>query len=371
MNKFETLSWDGKKLRLLDQTRLPAEEVYLSVSDAETLEDCIRRLAVRGAPAIGCAAAFGVVLIARASFGGHDPIAQQSGSCPPKRTIAQQSGSCPPKRTEEWLRGFEARCAQLARTRPTAVNLQWAVERCVKVARSLSQAARPRAELLAALEAEAKKILEEDRQCCAQIGGHGAALLKSLIGARTSATVMTHCNAGALATGGSGTALAVIYAAQEAGIKMKVYADETRPLLQGARLTAWELARAGLAVTVICDNMASTVMRAQKPDAVIVGADRIAANGDTANKIGTYGLAILAQYHKVPFYVAAPSSTFDLSLSSGEKMPIEERQREEIALQNGKLSVPENAAVFNPAFDVTPGTLIAGHITEKGVVKLS
>jgi methylthioribose-1-phosphate isomerase len=204
---------------------------------------------------------------------------------------------------------------------------------------------------------------------CDDIGRHGAELLSRVTGSRKNVTLMTHCNAGALATGGSGTALAVMYAAQQKGIALNVFADETRPLLQGARLTSWELARAGINVTVICDNMAASVMRDRKPDAVIVGADRITANGDTANKIGTYGLAVLAKHHNVPFFVAAPSSTFDLSLSDGSKIPIEERARQEISEQNGKLSVPPNAAVFNPAFDVTPAELIGAWITEKGCLK--
>lgn len=334
-----TLSWNGSALRLLDQTRLPALETYIDVSDVATLEDCIQRLVVRGAPAIGCAAAFGVVLIARGIEG--KPSA------------------------DAWLKTFDARCDHLAATRPTAVNLRWAVERCRGIARKSAPGGR--AGLLAALETEALAILDEDRQMCGDIGMHGAQLLRERLKGRKTATVMTHCNAGALATGGCGTALAVFYAAQQSGIKLKVFADETRPLLQGARLTAWELARSGVDVTVICDNMAAAVMREFKPDAVVVGADRITANGDAANKIGTYGLAVLARYHGVPFYVAAPSSTFDLSLEHGSKIPIEQRARKEIAEPYGVLSVPENASVFNPAFDVTPAELIGAHITEKGV----
>jgi methylthioribose-1-phosphate isomerase len=335
-----TLSWDGARLRLLDQTRLPADEVYLDVDDVAVLEDAILRLAVRGAPAIGCAAAFGVILIAR--------------EVPARLPMP------------EWLKDFDRRCEHLAETRPTAVNLRWAVERCNKAARRAGAEGSVPA-ILATLEAEARAIHDEDRQMCEQIGKHGAGVIRSIIGARTAATVVTHCNAGALATGGCGTALAVVYAAQQAGIKMSVFADETRPLLQGARLTAWELSRVGVDVTVICDNMAAAVLRDKRPDLVVVGADRIAANGDTANKIGTYGLAILARHHGVPFYVAAPSSTFDLALRTGAEIPIEERKRSEISEYNGKLSVPPGAGVFNPAFDVTPAALIAGHITEKGV----
>ena len=343
MNLPPTLSWNGQSVRLIDQTRLPAEEIYIDVKDVATMEDAIQRLAVRGAPAIGCAAAFGVVLIAR-------------------EIPASISGAA-------WLKEFDARCEHLIETRPTAVNLKWAVERCRRAAHQAFSRQPDVKKVDAALESEARAILEEDRKMCDDIGRHGADLLSRVIGNRTNATLMTHCNAGALATGGSGTALAVMYAAQQRGLALKIFADETRPLLQGARLTSWELARAGIDVTVICDNMAASVMRDRKPDAVIVGADRISANGDTANKIGTYGLAVLAKHHKVPFFVAAPSSTFDLSLSDGSKIPIEERARKEISEQNGKLSVPLNAAVFNPAFDVTPAELISAWITEKGCLK--
>ena len=336
------LSWDGKVLRLLDQTRLPAEETYISVTDVRTLEDCILRLAVRGAPAIGCAAAFGVVLIA-------DEIPTSSNP-------------------ENWAREFDNCCAHLAETRPTAVNLRWAVERCRKTGRHASAENHDAVAIRRALEHEALSILEQDKRMCEQIGLHGLELLKKTIGSRTQTTLMTHCNAGALATGGAGTALAVMYAAQQAGLAVKVFADETRPLLQGARLTSWELARAGIDVTVICDNMAASVLRDRKPDAVIVGADRIAANGDTANKIGTYGLAVLARHHNVPFFVAAPSSTFDLTLTEGSKIPIEERARGEIAQFNGRKCAPDNASVFNPAFDVTPASLINAFITEKGIL---
>ncbi len=337
-----TLTWDGQTLRLLDQTRLPVDEIYLPIAGVAMLEDCIARLVVRGAPAIGCAAAFGVLLIAR-----EIPAACDG---------------------EGWRAEFDARCAHLAATRPTAVNLQWAVERCRLRIQSLTPLP-PRDERLRILETEACAVFEEDRRMCAQIGSHGAQLLKSLLKGRDTLTLMTHCNAGALATGGSGTALAVMYAAQAEGLSVRVFADETRPLLQGARLTAWELSRAGIDVTVICDNMAASVMRAFKPDAVIVGADRIAANGDAANKIGTYGLAILARYHGVPFFVAAPSSTFDLSLQTGARIPIEERARAEIAEPYGRVCVPPAARVHNPAFDVTPAELIQGWITEKGVLK--
>jgi methylthioribose-1-phosphate isomerase len=250
---------------------------------------------------------------------------------------------------------------QLAASRPTAVNLFWSLERQRKVAARLPTA-RP-AEVVTALLAEACAIEAEDRAMCAEIGRHGAELLTS------GDAVLTHCNAGALATAGDGTALAVIYAAVAAGKQIRVFADETRPLLQGARLTAWELSRRGVPVTLICDSMAATVMRQRKVQAVIVGADRIAANGDTANKIGTYSVACLAKVHGIPFYVAAPSSTFDLSLSSGEQIPIEERSAAEITHGFGRQTAPQGIDVYNPAFDVTPADLIAAIITERGVIR--
>ena len=341
------LSWNGTVLRLLDQTKLPAEETYLDIECVEQLEDAILRLCVRGAPAIGCAGAFGTVLAAReaeAAFGKNVPPA-------------------------EWLLRFNASCDRLAATRPTAVNLRWAVERCRAVAAKLVTIEAERWEVFAQLEREALAILDEDRRMCSEIGRHGADLLETLLKGRKGATLMTHCNAGALATAGSGTALSVMYEAQRRGIELRVFADETRPLLQGARLTAWELSRAGIAATVICDNMAAAVMREFKPDAIFVGADRIAANGDAANKIGTYGLAIIARHHGVPFFVAAPSSTFDVALETGAQIPIEQRARKEVAEPYGKLSVPAEAGVYNPAFDVTPAELITAHITEKGVFR--
>ena len=337
------LSWNGSILRLLDQTKLPGEETYIDVANVAVLEDAIFRLVVRGAPAIGCAAAYGTILIVR--------------EIPAKLDDAA------------WLKEFDSRCDHLNATRPTAVNLRWAVERCRKLVHAMKPLPQDRAQIAAKLDAEARAIHNEDRIMCERIGTFGAELLAKTLGAKKSATLVTHCNAGALATGGSGTALAVMYAAQNAGLALKVFADETRPLLQGARLTSWELSRAGIDVTVICDNMAASVLRAHKPDAVIVGADRIAANGDTANKIGTYGLAILAKHHGVPFYVAAPSSTFDLSLRDGTQIPIEERNRKEVSENNGRLAVPGDAKVFNPAFDVTTADLIAAWITEKGVLK--
>ena len=340
--------WDAPRrvLILLDQTRLPAEECFLEIGTVASLEDAILRLAVRGAPAIGCAGAFGVLFCA-------SEAASKTGA----------AGSA------AWAVHFNAACEHLAATRPTAVNLRWAVQRCRDVAAQLVATNAPRAAIVSALECEAQTILEQDRGMCTRIGRHGADLLEGILNGRKTATLMSHCNAGALATAGSGTALAVMYEAHRRGITLRVFADETRPLLQGARLTAWELSRAGISATVICDNMAAAVMREFKPDAVIVGADRIAANGDAANKIGTYGLSIIAKHHGVPFFVAAPMSTFDLTLKDGSGIPIEQRNRKEISEPYGKLSVPPEASVFNPAFDVTPAELISAHITERGVYR--
>lgn len=305
--------------------------------DCETPElvwEAIKELRVRGAPAIGVAAAFGTVLgVQNVS---DDPAA--------------------------FFEALEAVTAYLASSRPTAVNLFWALERMKKCASS--HTSEPVARIKRALLDEARAILDEDNELCRRIGRFGAELLPQ------ECTVLTHCNAGGLATAGYGTALGVIYAAQEMGKKIRVFADETRPLLQGARLTSWELLHAGIDVTVIADNMAATVLRNGWIDCVIVGADRIAANGDTANKIGTYGLAILAKEHGVPFYVAAPFSTFDLSLASGDRIPIEERKPEEITECKwcGRPLAPRGVRVFNPAFDVTPARYITAIITERGVI---
>ncbi|MSS73353.1 MAG: S-methyl-5-thioribose-1-phosphate isomerase, partial [Candidatus Latescibacteria bacterium] len=317
----------------IDQTKLPTELAYMECRDVETVAEAIESLRVRGAPAIGVAAAYGVVV-------GADEALRQGGD----------------------FRAHVARSIErLARTRPTAVNLFWALDRMRKV---LEQTAGQPAETLRrALLAEANIIFEEDRAVCRQIGQNGMELL------RDGATVITHCNAGGLATADYGTALAVIYAATEAGKRVGVYADETRPLLQGSRLTAWELKQSGIDVTVICDNMAGTVMRQKGVDCVIVGADRIAANGDVANKIGTYGLAILAQAHGIPFYVAAPVSTIDIRLQGGEQIPIEERKAAEVTEGFGRRTAPEGVKVFNPAFDVTPHTLITAIISERGIAR--
>jgi methylthioribose-1-phosphate isomerase len=326
-----TLTWENNALRLIDQTQLPERLVYIECKDVETVAEAIESLRVRGAPAIGVAAAYGVVVGAQQAIAaGEDTDA-----------------------------GVRAAINRLSHTRPTAVNLFWALTRMENVldgsAGSLPKAIRE------CLLREAHAIFAEDRKVCRQIGQNGAQLLKA------NTTVLTHCNAGGLATVDYGTALAVVYAASEAGKQVAVFADETRPLLQGSRLTAWELQQSGVDVTVICDNMAGAVLREKPIDSVIVGADRIAANGDVANKIGTYGLAILAREHNVPFYVAAPLSTVDLSLSSGDQIPIEERKPEEITRGLGKQTAPQGVKVYNPAFDITPNGLVTAIVTEEGV----
>jgi methylthioribose-1-phosphate isomerase len=300
------------KLRIIDQTRLPQELVYLELDDVDEIVAAIRRLSVRGAPAIGCAAALGLAACAQ-----HLP-------------------------EEEFVPGIGKLADQLAASRPTAVNLFWALDRC-RSKKSIKELLR-----------EALNILEEDIRMCQSIGEHGALLIKEGMG------ILTHCNAGALATGDFGTALSPMYAAHEAGRKFTVYSDETRPLNQGSRLTAWELNRAGIDVVTICDNMAAQVMKEGRINLVIVGSDRIAANGDAANKIGTYGLAVLAKHHGIPFYVAAPTSTIDASLEHGDLIPIEQRDPAEVGAAKG-------VQVYNPAFDVTPNELITVIITESGL----
>lgn len=337
MDAPRTLEWIGDSaghLRIIDQTRLPNELVYLDCGDVETVFEAIRSLRVRGAPAIGVAAAYGVCLGAQADVGDSEDALH---------TLV------------------EASVRRLAESRPTAVNLFWALDRMQKVA----QAERGRLSIQGLrdrLLAEAREIHEEDRRMCRAIGRHGAALLAEGQG------VLTHCNAGGLATAEYGTALAVLYTAHEQGKRLQVFADETRPLLQGARLTAWELRQHGLDVTLICDSMAAQVMREGKIQAVITGADRITANGDVANKIGTYSVAVLAQAHGIPFYVAAPSSTFDLTLDDGAEIPIEQRPAEEITRGFGKPTAPEGVKVYNPAFDVTPARLVRAIICEKGII---
>ena len=329
-----TVEWKSGAVRMIDQTRLPEVCTYVTIRTPEAMWDAIKRLVVRGAPAIGVSAAYGVVL-------GANACASASAEVVARAAV----------RTAEYL----------ATSRPTAVNLFWALDRMKAVA--LSGACATGKALKARLLAEAKAVHAEDARLCDAIGRHGAALVGK--GAR----FLTHCNAGALATGGSGTALAVFYAAHRSKKMKMIYADETRPLLQGSRLTAWELSRAGLPVTVICDNMAAQLMAAGRIDGVVVGADRIAANGDTANKIGTYGVAVNARAHGIPFYVAAPSSTFDLALKDGSGIPIEQRAADEVTHGFGRQTAPKGVAVYNPAFDVTPARLITAIITECGVIE--
>lgn len=322
-----TIRWHGGidgRLVLLDQTRLPGEVAYLECRTVEDVWQAIRLLAVRGAPAIGVAAAYGVCLGVQAD-----------------KTVGEV-------------------CDYLATSRPTAVNLFWALERMRRVADGANDFAER-------LLLEARAIDSEDRAMCAAIGRYGADLLDTL---PEGAGFLTHCNAGALVSGsGDGTALAVIFELARRGKKPRVWSDETRPLLQGARLTMWELMQRGIDATLICDSMAAQVMREGHVQAVITGADRIAANGDTANKIGTYGVATLARAHQIPVYVAAPVTTFDLSIASGTEIPIEQRTAEEITHGFGRQTAPEGARVYNPAFDVTPAELIAGIITDRGVIQ--
>lgn len=323
---------------MIDQTRLPTEFVEIDCRDVPTVWEAIKALRVRGAPAIGIAAAFGSVL------GGQGALAAEG-------------------ETSAVLSAVLAASAELRTSRPTAVNLFWALDRMDRRAvETAAQGAGP-LELLERMLREARAIAEEDRVTCRSIGQHGAALIAP------GQTVLTHCNAGGLATADYGTALAVVFAAHEQGKGVAVFADETRPLLQGARLTAWELQRRGVPVTLICDNMAAQVMKEGKVQLVVVGADRIAANGDTANKIGTYGVALLARAHGLPFYVAAPSSTFDLTIADGSAIPIEQRDPTEVTHGFGRQTAPEGVSVYNPAFDVTPAELIHGIITERGVIQ--
>jgi len=326
--------WDGSRLVLLDQTRLPVEEVDKPCASWQEVADAIRGLVVRGAPAIGVAAAFGVALAAR-----------QSRAADGLGLIAD---------LEEAIKGLGA-------TRPTAVNLFWAMERMRRLA--IAHRLAPIGELRARLVAEAQAILDEDVAANRAMGAHGATLVPD--GAR----VLTHCNAGALATAGYGTALGVIRAAHERGKLALVWVDETRPVLQGSRLTAWEMAREGIPHRLISDVAAASVMRRGEVDLVVTGADRIAANGDTANKIGTYGVAVLARHHKIPFYVAAPFSTIDPSIETGAAIVIEERDPSEVRGVGGRQTAPATSPVFNPAFDVTPAELIDAIITERGIYR--
>lgn len=330
---LKTVEWTGSKMRIVDQTKLPERLVYIECSTPQQVWRAIKRLSVRGAPAIGIAAAMGLVLgIRRSRATGHKAFMKEL------RKVARYIGT----------------------SRPTAVNLFWALERMVRLAEWEKTDDIPL--LKERLEQEALRILDEDCVVCRAIGEYGAPLLKDGAG------VLTHCNAGGLATAEHGTALSVIFTAHRQGKKIHVFADETRPLLQGARLTAWELMNAGIKVTLICDNMAARVMAEKKISIVITGADRIAANGDTANKIGTYGLAQLAAAHKIPFYIAAPLSTIDINVRTGKGIPIEQRNPDEVRKIGGRWIAPRNVDVYNPAFDVTPADLIKGIITEAGIV---
>src|SRR5579871_1363145 len=331
---IQTLEWTDNGVRFIDQTKLPTEEVYVVCTTYKQVADVIRNMVVRGAPAIGVAAGMGIALGV-------------------KNSKAETVG--------DLKKEFDQICKVIGETRPTAVNLFWAIRRMQDKFESLR--VRPVAQIKQALIDEAQRMHAEDIAANQAMGRHGAVLLPA------SGGVLTHCNAGALATCGYGTALGVIRAAIEAGKKLHVYADETRPFLQGARLTAWELMKDGIPTTVISDNMAGAMMKQGKIGAVVVGADRIAANGDVANKIGTYTVAVLAKEHSIPFYVAAPISTVDLACPDGSKIPIEQRNEKEVTHIAGRQMVPNGVAVENPAFDVTPAKYVAAIITEKGIAK--
>jgi methylthioribose-1-phosphate isomerase len=329
----ETLRWNGREIEMIDQRLLPARKEYVACNSARSVADAIRTMVVRGAPAIGVAAAYGIALEA-----------------------VRLSGEIPSRFTEKMNDGFTA----LAASRPTAVNLFWALDRMKK--RWSENSGRPLADLASILLQEAHDIRAEDIRINRKMGQYGATLLKD--GDR----VLTHCNAGALATAGHGTALGIFRSAVESGKHISVYADETRPFLQGARLTAWEMIQENIPVTLITDNMSGYLMSRGEIDTVIVGTDRVAANGDVANKIGTYMVAVLAKRHNIPFYVACPLSTIDLSLATGNGIPIEERPAEEVKGFRDCCWAPEGVAIRNPAFDVTPAELVTALITEKGIV---
>jgi len=331
-----TLAWTPEGVRFIDQTKLPLEESYVLATTYEDVADVIVTMVVRGAPAIGVSAAYGIALGAL-------------------KTKART--------TAEFAPEFERICARLAGTRPTAVNLFWAIDRMKKLFAEFVALGLGLEAIKESILAEADAMYEEDIAACKAMGALGGALLPEEGG------VLTHCNAGALATCGYGTALGVIRSAVEQGKKIKVYADETRPFLQGARLTAWELMQDGIDTTVICDNMAAHLMKKGLIKAVVVGADRIAANGDTANKIGTYNVAILAREHGIPFYVAAPWSTIDLATATGDGIPIEERPQIEVTHHGGKQLTPNGVGICNPAFDVTPAKYVTAIVTERGVVR--
>jgi len=337
---FKTIEWTSDGVRMIDQTLLPGEEVYRTCKTYQEVAEAIRSMVIRGAPAIGVAAAMGVALGVKHSRA---------------RSVAELKAE------------FETIADTISKTRPTAVNLFWAVNRMraafEKALGGPGTDSKRIARAQVVLEEEARRVLAEDIAVNEAMGQYGATLLKD------NSTVLTHCNAGALATGGYGTALGVIRAAVSQGKKINVFADETRPFLQGARLTAWELAKDGIPVTVITDNMAGHFMKQSKIQAVIVGADRIASNGDVANKIGTYTVAVLAHENNVPFFVAAPLSTIDLSLASGDEIPIEERSPAEVTHWRGIQTAPDNVRALHPAFDVTPHRYVTAIITERGIAR--
>src|ERR1039457_7476954 len=331
---IQTLEWTDQGVRFIDQTKLPTEETYVTCQTHEQVADVIRNMVVRGAPAIGVAAAMGIALGVKSSK-------------------AETVG--------DLKRDLDQICYNMSKTRPTAVNLFWAIRRMQEKFERVR--IRPIAQIKQELIEESRRMHAKDIAANQAMGRHGATLMPSEGG------VLTHCNAGALATAGYGTALGVIRAAVEQGKHIHVYADETRPFLQGSRLTAWELMKDGIPTTVICDNMAASPMRAGRSEAVVVGADRIAANGDVANKIGTYNVAILAKEHGIPFYVAAPWSTIDLATETGDAIPIEERSPLEVTHHGGKQLTPNGVGICNPAFDVTPAKYVTAIITERGVLR--
>ena len=334
IQSFQTLEWTDSGVRFLDQTKLPTEEIYVNCTTYQQVADVIRNMVVRGAPAIGVAAGLGIALGV-------------------KNSKAESVG--------ELKKDFDEICDTIGKTRPTAVNLFWAIRRMQQKFESLR--VRPVAQIKQAIIEEGQRMHAEDIAINQAMGRHGATLMPA------SGGILTHCNAGALATAGYGTALGVIRAAVEQGKKLHVYADETRPFLQGSRLTAWELVKDGIPTTVISDNMSGAVMRQGKIGAVVVGADRIAANGDVANKIGTYTVAILAKEHGIPFYVAAPISTVDLETPDGSKIPIEQRSSTEVTHIAGKAITPAGVQIENPAFDVTPAKLVTAIVTERGIAR--
>ena len=331
-----TIDWQDDAIVMIDQRKLPASEIYVSCKTAQEVAKAIRTMVIRGAPAIGVAAAMGIALGMRRS---------------------KATG------TKQFATEFQKLCDLMAATRPTAVNLFWAIEQVKRVFAEAAQGGGSVDEIKQRLEAEARRIHDADVASCRAMGAFGADLVPQ------DARILTHCNAGALATAGYGTALGVIRAAAEQGKKVAVLADETRPFLQGARLTAWELVKDGIDTTVITDNMAASMMRLGNVDLVVVGADRIAANGDVANKIGTYGVAVLAKEHEIPFYVAAPLSTIDLNTADGSKIPIEERSDREVTHIGASRLTPAGAHIRNPAFDVTPAKYVTAIITERGIAR--